>query len=486
MSSTVTLPLWLVLLLLALSLWMLASRMLMPSMRWLMRRRVNKVINRLNLRLQISIRPFQLTKREALIDRLAYDPKVLEAVVEHATEKHLPRELVQQQVLKYAREIVPAFNAYIYYRVGYAMARRFARFLYSVRVRFHDDNKLAGIDNHAAVVFVMNHRSNMDYVLVAFLAAKKTALSYAVGEWARIWPLQQLIRAMGAFFVRRNSKDPLYRRVLERYVSMSTEQGVCQAVFPEGGLSRDGKLQVPRIGILDYMLRGFGPRSERDIVLVPVGINYDRVLEDRTLLRALDPTAKKRSGWFALRTTIKFVGQSVWLMLRSRWQRFGYASVVFGSPISVRGYCNERQLIFAKLDKEARIKAVTELAQQLMREIDRVVPILPVPLVCAVLLEAGAVWLPALRIKSRCQQWMTQAATLGLPIIVPPALQEAQFDAALHMLSIRHLVQHCDGSYQAVTEQLPVLQYYANTLPQALRELPVMNGEAVTTPNAGF
>ena len=40
------------------------------------------------------------------------------------------------------------------------------------------------------MVFVMNHRSNMDYVLVSFLAAERVALSYAVGEWARIWPLQ--------------------------------------------------------------------------------------------------------------------------------------------------------------------------------------------------------------------------------------------------------------------------------------------------------
>ena len=58
------------------------------------------------------------------------------------------------------------------------------------------------------MVFVVNHRSNMDYVLVAYLAAERTALSYAVGEWAQVWPLQTLIRSMGAYFIRRNSKDP--------------------------------------------------------------------------------------------------------------------------------------------------------------------------------------------------------------------------------------------------------------------------------------
>ena len=88
-----------------------------------------------------------------------------------------------------------------------------------------------------------------------------------MGEWARLWGLQQLIRAMGAYFVRRNSKDELYRRVLERYIAMATEAGVTQAVYPEGGLTRDGRLREPRFGVLDYMLRGFHTHGERDLVL---------------------------------------------------------------------------------------------------------------------------------------------------------------------------------------------------------------------------
>ena len=152
----------------------------------------------------------------------------------------------------------------------------------------------------------MNHRSNMDYVLVAFLAAERTALSYAVGEWARIWPLQQLIRSMGAYFVRRNSNNPIYRRVLERYVHMATEAGVPQAMYPEGGLSRDGRLREPKLGLFDYMLKSFDPKGTHDIVFVPVALNYDRVLEDRTLLRSLDKEPPRRGAWFAARTALGF------------------------------------------------------------------------------------------------------------------------------------------------------------------------------------
>jgi glycerol-3-phosphate O-acyltransferase len=74
---------------------------------------------------------------------------------------------------------------------------------------------------------------------------------------------------------------------------MATEGGVVQAVFLEGRLSRDGKLREPKIGLLDYMLRDFDPERERDIVFIPAGVNYDRVLEDRTVLLDTGPGAGK-------------------------------------------------------------------------------------------------------------------------------------------------------------------------------------------------
>ena len=116
---------------------------------------------------------------------------------------------------------------------------------------------------------------------------------------------------------------------------MATAAGVPQAVYPEGGLSRDGRLRPPKLGILDYMLRSFDPvHGERDLVFIPVGINYDRVLEDRTLLLdlAAGAAAQAASPLRAARTALRFAGRNLSLMLRSRWHRFGYACVNFGTP----------------------------------------------------------------------------------------------------------------------------------------------------------
>lgn len=464
MTSSVTLPFWLVAIMVIVTAWAVLSRLLIPSTRWVLRRRVNRVIDELNTRLNISIRPFQLTKRQVLLDRLVFDPKVMEAIEAYARETKQPRALAQAEAVRYAKEIVPSFNAYVYFRIGYWLARRIARFLYRVRGGFADEARLAKIDPEATVVFVINHRSNMDYILVAFLAAEQSALSYAVGEWARIWPLQQLIRSMGAYFVRRKSNNPLYRRVLERYVSMATNEGVCQAVFPEGGLTRDGKLRDARMGILDYMLRGYDCEHGRDLVFVPVAINYDRVLEDRSQIRALDPSAPRRSLWFVIRTTLKFINRNLWLMLRNRWQRFGYAAVDFGKPHSMREYCAQQKYNFARMNQEQRFVEVERLARQLMTEIEQLIPAVPFPMLCKLILQAGEQGVSEFDLRAQFYALGEALSARGRMVVVPASTREYTFDNALHMLRLRHLVREQDGRIYAADDARELLTYYANSI----------------------
>jgi glycerol-3-phosphate O-acyltransferase len=362
---------------------------------------------------------------------------------------------------------VPSFNAYIYYRVGYAVARAAARALYRVRIGFVDEDGLARIDRKSTIVFVMNHRSNMDYVLVAFLAAERAALSFAVGEWARIWPLQQLIKAMGAFFVRRNSGDPLYRTVLQRYVQMASEAGVTQAVFPEGGLTIDGKLRAPRFGLLDYMLKTFDERpgeGRRDLVFIPVGLNYDRVLEDRSQLLKLHHDAPRRGGLGAATTTLGFVLRNAWLMLAGGWHRFGYACVNFGSPLSMRAWASERELHFPALDDAARKAEVGQLAQRLMGDIGAVIPVLPVPLVAEILLRDPQKPLSELELKAAAHQRMRELEARGAKIYIPRHDHDYAFGVGLRMLMLRHAVIEEDGLFRPDPAQLELLAYYAGSI----------------------
>ncbi len=464
MSGQITISIWLFFVLLVIAAWAVLDRILIPSTRWFLRRRINRVIDEISTRLDIQIKPFQLTKRQVLIDRLVYDPKVIEAVRVEAQEKNCPREVIQAKVVAYAKEIVPSFNAYLYFRIGYWLAKKVARLLYRVRIGLVENQQFENIDPDSTVVFVMNHRSNMDYILVAFLAAEKAALSYAVGEWARIWPLQTLIRAMGAYFVRRKSGNPLYRRVLERYIAMATKEGVCQAVFPEGGLSRDGRLRKPKLGILDYMLRNYNSADDRDIVFIPVGINYDRTLEDRSLIRELDPQAERQSKWFAIKTTLRFFWRSIILMAMSRWQRFGYACVNFGPQISIQQYARKNNLDFHQMSREMRFQEIEKLAEELMAAIKNVVPILPVALVADIMNDSDGQGLSAFEVEARVNDVMEELQAAGAPVYVSTRSRVQTILNALNMLKLRRLVVESDGIYRVSPGEGDVLAYYANSI----------------------
>ena len=468
MSETVSLPLWLFVPLAGLAGWAALVLVLVPGLRWLLRRRLNRVIAQVSGRLNIELPSFKLTRRQVLIDRLFHDPVVQAAAarVSAETGERLPE--VWRRVDRYARETVPSFNAYFYFRVGYALARGLARLLYRVRVGYVDQEALGRVDPKSTIIFVMNHRSNMDYVLVAFLAAERVALSYAVGEWARIWPLQQLVRAMGAFFVRRNSGDALYRTVLARYVRMATDAGVTQAVFPEGGLTVDGRLRAPRFGLLDYMLKGFDERTgdtRRDLVFVPVGLNYDRVLEDRSQLLKLHPDAPRPGPGRALATAFTFFGRNLWLMLAGRWHRFGYACVNFGTPLSMRAFARERGVHFPALDEATRHAEVQEVARRLMESIGRIIPVLPVSLVAGVMMRDPARAWSEFELKAAAHDAMRRLEALGAKLYIPRQDQDYAFGVGLRMLVLRDLVLEAEpGLFRPAADSLEVLAYYANAI----------------------
>jgi glycerol-3-phosphate O-acyltransferase len=467
MTDPIALPAWLLGLLGLLAAWAALEHLVLPVLRWLLHRRSEAVLQELGSRLQVEIPPLKLARREMMIERLRVDDRVHEAARREAQRAGEPLKQAQARANAYAREIVPSFNAYFYFRVGYWLARLIAKSLYRVRLGYVDEPGLAAIEPKSTVVFVINHRSNFDYVLVAFLAAERAALSYAVGEWARIWPLETLIRRMGAYFVRRNSGDSLYRAVLQRYVQMATEAGVTQALFPEGGLSTDGRMRPPKLGLLDYMVRGFDAAGGRDLVFVPVGINYDRVLEDRTLLCKLDGTTRPASFLRAAWTAAGFALKQAGLRLQGRWFRFGYACVNFGAPLSMRRHLHGTSL--RMLPEAERRLAVEALGGELMRRIEELVPVLPVALVACVFVDAGERALEALEVKAAAFALVRRLAARQARVYLPRGDQDYAIEVGMRTLVLRRIVLEDEGLYRASAVERPLLAFYANSIAHLLR-----------------
>ena len=447
MTQTVSIPLWLLLLILAFAVTSFLSNFLFPSVRWFFRRRIERWVARLNERLDRPIDIFKLAARQDRIARLSYDPQVLAAVTEHATAMGIPASVAFQEARHYAREIVPGFSTTLYFGVMITLAKWLTRQLY--RVRFgRMDHVLAGVAPDATVVFVMNHRSNMDYVLVTWLVANRASISYAVGEWARIWPFSRFIRALGAYFIRRGSKNTLYRKVLARYVQMTTAEGITQAIFPEGGLSLDGRVGAAKLGLLSYIMAGHDPAG-RDVVFVPVGLAYDRVLEDKVLLSAAANGAR-RFGVNPLRVLVKAV-LAVVRVITGRYPRFGTAAAAFGAPLSLRAYLTESP------DGGAE-----GLAARMMQAIEAVVPVVPVCLVAAAVMQE-----PADRntLLDNMTRLAADLAARGSDLKLSPQGMQATLDEGLAMLIARRIVT---ADLHSVAAQRGLLQFYAASVQQRL------------------
>ena len=178
----------------------------------------------------------------------------------------IPEAVAFEQARRYAREIVPVvFGLYVFqlcHSVGSMAEQHVLQCAPQPRgrgrsVKEIDPKATGGLCNESPEQHGLRSGN-------LWLAAQQSALSYAVGEWARVWPLSRLIRAMGAYFIRRKSGSELYRQVLASYVRLATDAGVTQAMFPEGGLSLDRALwDRPKLGFAEIHHRRHQSRWSR-------------------------------------------------------------------------------------------------------------------------------------------------------------------------------------------------------------------------------
>ena len=413
--------------------------------------------------LGFRLNPVTVTRKQRLKLDLLADPELRARIAEQVETAGRDEASLLADVSLYLDEIIPNFNLITTYTFGKNLAGWLLRTCYRVRIGRSAEAALNRIPRDASVVYVMNHRSNADYLLVAFLLANRVSISYAVGEWARVWPLERLFRSFGSFFVRRRFRDPLYHAVLERYVQRAVAQGTTQGIFIEGGLSRDGRLQAPKLGLLDYMLRA----GAKDLVFIPVGINYDRVVEDSNLVR--ESLGKPRRTPLALirRTSLWLLGL-VWRGATRRFHRFGYAVANFGQPIHAQAALEGADL--RTLDWEARKPLLEAFADSLARAVGEEVPITPVAAVAWAYRSMNDPAPGRAQLRDHLVEVFAAAQEQGLPLYLPRGSFQRAFDVGLRVLLLRRILVPEDGHLLLPAHKAPLLDYYVHGVDHLLEK----------------
>ena len=114
--------------------------------------------------------------------------------------------------------------------------------------------KLHRLRQRGTLILVPPHVSNMDSIAVGWAMWKMGLPPFLYGAGLNLFDNPMLgffMRNLGAYTVDRRKQDPLYKRVLKEYATLTLENGYDNIFFPGGTRSRSGALEKKlKLGLL--------------------------------------------------------------------------------------------------------------------------------------------------------------------------------------------------------------------------------------------
>uniref|UniRef100_A0A667YUW8 Glycerol-3-phosphate acyltransferase 1, mitochondrial n=1 Tax=Myripristis murdjan TaxID=586833 RepID=A0A667YUW8_9TELE len=243
---------------------------------------------------------------------------------------------VRRKARGFLQEMVANISPAFIRLTGWVLLKLFNGFFWSIQIHKGQLEmvKRAATEQNAPLVFLPVHKSHIDYLLITFIlfCHNIKAPHIAAGNNLNIPIFSTLIRKLGGFFIRRKldetgdgKKDILYRSLLHAYTEELLRQHQFLEVYLEGTRSRSGKPSTARAGILSIVVDTLCTGAISDVLVVPVGISYDRIIEGNYNSEQLGKPKKNESLWG--------VACGVFRMLR---KNYGCVRVDFTQPFSLK------------------------------------------------------------------------------------------------------------------------------------------------------
>uniref|UniRef100_A0A1B6DIG6 Phospholipid/glycerol acyltransferase domain-containing protein n=2 Tax=Clastoptera arizonana TaxID=38151 RepID=A0A1B6DIG6_9HEMI len=190
------------------------------------------------------------------------------------------------------------------------------------------------------LIFLPLHRSHLDYIIITYILGNYNMKSpmVAAGENLKMPFFGSLLRGLGAFFIKRRmdqvngKRDVLYRAVLHTYMIHSLRAGHHFEFFLEGTRTRSGKPCMPKGGLLSVFLDAYMDCTIEDALLVPVSINYDRIVDGNFTSEQLGQPKKMETFFTAV--------TSIWKLFSSH---YGSMRIDINQPFSLSEMVNTFQ-----------------------------------------------------------------------------------------------------------------------------------------------
>ena len=290
---------------------------------------------------------------------------LVEVVRQVARERHEPESRVWRRAESHFDELAANFHGSYFAILEWAFNRIWPRLFQGLE--YSGLEKVIECVKRGPIVLVPCHRSHFDYLILSYIFHNNylSPPHIAAGINLSFWPLGPLFRGAGAYFIRRSfDHDPLYKMVFKKYLTFLIREGYTQEFFIEGGRSRTGKILTPKLGMLSAIVGAFVDGVRRDLSLVPVSIQYGRVVEAESYSRELSGEEKEK--------------ENVWSLLKARavlQRKHGTVYVTFAEPISLNEALGRRKEQFRiagdnPVIEDEKRRFIQKLGFRLLREVN--------------------------------------------------------------------------------------------------------------------
>jgi 1-acyl-sn-glycerol-3-phosphate acyltransferase len=216
--------------------------------------------------------------------------------------------------------------------VGNVLVRLYHQGIHVLEHEFMEVRRwaLMAQEKNMSLLIVPCHKSHLDYLLISYLMLRLgLAIPHIIaGNNLDLPVLGYVLQKCGAFFIKRSwGNDHLYTTIVHEYVQTLLQMGHNVECFIEGTRSRTGKLLSPKFGFLKIVVDALMSGKVKDVVVVPISVGYDRVIETETYVDELLGRPKQKESLYQL-----FSSTSI---LQPKW---GRVDIRFAKPFLLRDY----------------------------------------------------------------------------------------------------------------------------------------------------
>lgn len=372
-------------------------------------------------------------------------------LTDFARECGMPLDHVEQSFRGYLHEIASDLNYVSIPFWDFFLSWIFETIYEGLDVDHAALEKIRHLVGQRPIVFVPNHRSHMDYLLLSYvLNDHRIQVPYiCAGTNLSFWPLGTAFRKSGAFFIRRSyDGNKLYAAAVQAYIEELIREKAPLEFFIEGTRSRTGKLISPRMGILSSIVHAQERIGTDDVLFVPTSFTYESVLEEKSYLEEQAGGVKKEESFWDLIRLRKYLRR-----------RQGKVYIRFGDPVSLGEFAAGAPMERSKIQS---------LAYELTYGINKSSVVTPAALAATVLLTQPRRSITAKDLQSTVEAYLDYLRFKGCRLSEPlQKYQSLAIREALRGYIRGHLVQESydfeEPLYRVVEEKRALLDYYKNT-----------------------